>query len=133
MFEGMGVVGESDHWRTSVRATLERNLPRGVIVGAVIDRSSEPGLCAAGLLQIQESLGSPRFPRGEEGHISSVSTDQAWRRQGLAQRVVAFLVDEARTLDLERVELHASIDGESIYRKLGFRDRPGGVELRLEL
>lgn len=133
MFNAMSADAENESWTPSARSLLERNLPTEAIIGAVIDRTGEPGLCGAGLLQIEESLGSPRFPRGLRGHISSVAVDVSWRRRGLGERIIHFLVDEARTLGLERVELHATNDGEGIYRKLGFRDRSGGVELRLEL
>jgi ribosomal protein S18 acetylase RimI-like enzyme len=133
MFNDMSADSENGEWINSTRAVLERHLPTATIVGAVIDRTSERGLCGAGLLQIEESLGSPRFPKGAKGHLSSVAVDVEWRRQGLGERIVQFLVDEARLLGLERVELHATEAGEGIYRRLGFRDRQGGIELRLDL
>jgi ribosomal protein S18 acetylase RimI-like enzyme len=67
------------------------------------------------------------------GHIGSVAVDPPWRRQGIGERIVTFLIDEARSHGLERLELHATPGGEGIYRRLGFRDRRGGIELSLDL
>jgi ribosomal protein S18 acetylase RimI-like enzyme len=133
MFQGMHSDIANNEWIESAAASLIRHLPLATIIGAVMDRVSEPGLCASGLLQIQEGLGSPRFPKGAVGHISSVAVDPEWRRKGIGERVLRFLVDEARNLGLERVDLHATPDGEGIYRRLGFHDRQGVVDLRLEL
>jgi len=133
MFGGMGIDTANAEWTVSTVRILERHLPSSTIVAAVVDRTLEPGICAAGLLQIQEGLGSPRFPKGLRGHVSSVAVDPEWRRRGLGEDILRFLLNEARTLGLERVELHATPDGERIYRKLGFHDRPVGVELQLDL
>jgi len=133
MFNDMHFEIANTEWIDSTTTSLERHLPTATIIGAVMDRVPEPGLRASGLLQIQEGLASPRFPKGVVGHISSVAVDPQWRRQGIGESVLRFLIVEARTLGLERVELHATPDGEAIYRKLGFHDRQGGVELSLEL
>lgn len=55
-------------------------------------------------------------------YILNVYTDPAYRRRGLAKQLVSQLVEEARTLGLNVVELHASNAGRPIYEKLGFKD-----------
>lgn len=133
MFRDMGVDLSSDAWKVTTTARLTRDLAVGVVIGAVVDRVSRSGLCASGVLQIHEVLGSPHFQKGVAGHVGSVAVDTEWRRRGVGERVLTFLIDEARVLGVERLELHATPAGEAIYRRLGFRDRQGGVELRLEL
>lgn len=131
MFDAIGIRDERDEWVDASRATLESGLAAGSILGAVVERGPEPGLCAGGLLHVHTMLGSPRFPRGSFGYIGSIAVDPPWRRQGLGEAVVTSLVNDARELGLERVELHATPDGERIYRRLGFGERGGGTELRL--
>jgi GNAT superfamily N-acetyltransferase len=133
MFRDMNPDVENGEWLDSSSGVLERHLSNATVIGAVADRPNGPGLCASGLLQIHEGLGSPRFPRGVFGYVGSVAVDPEWRKMGLGGGVIQFLIQEARTLRLERIELHATRDGERIYRKLGFRDRNGGIELRLEI
>jgi ribosomal protein S18 acetylase RimI-like enzyme len=131
MFDAIGIRDEKDEWIHASRAILESGLAEGSILGAVVERGREAGLCAGGLLHVHAMLGSPRFPRGAFGYIGSIAVDPPWRRQGLGEAIVTFLVSEARELGLERVELHATPDGERIYRRLGFGERDGGTELRL--
>ena len=132
MFEGMSARFSSDDGTAASRAVLTRRIVDGTIVAAVIDHSNGEGLCASGMLQLETNLGTPQFPRGRAGHLSSVAVDGTVRRQGLASDIVAYLVDLARELELERVELHATLAAEPIYRRLGFREREGGLEMRLE-
>jgi ribosomal protein S18 acetylase RimI-like enzyme len=44
------------------------------------------------------------------------------RRRGLARQVMLRLLDAARALKLDVVELHATEDGYPLYRSLGFED-----------
>lgn len=133
MYHGMGVDDSNDEWIEVTTRKLTSELARASIVGGVVERVSQPGLCGAGLIRLDEVLGSPRFPKGLVGHVGSVAVDPEWRRRGIGESILRFLIDEARRRGVERVELHATPDGESIYRRLGFRDRQGGVELRLDL
>lgn len=133
MYHGMGVDDSNDEWKVVTARRLTSELPRATIVGGVVERRFEPGLCGAGLLRLDEVLGSPRFPRGLVAHVGSVAVDPEWRRRGIGESILRFLIDEARALGVERLELHATPDGEGIYRRLGFEDRGGGVELRMNL
>jgi GNAT superfamily N-acetyltransferase len=75
----------------------------------------------------------PHFPRGDAAYLFSVSTAPGFRRRGVARAVVSRLVDELTRLGVERVELHASNQGEEVYRDLGFEERHGSLEMRLVL
>ena len=68
----------------------------------------------------------PRPSRGGaisavEGIILNVYTEPAWRRRGIAERLVRACIDWARSRGVERIVLHASSDGRALYEKLGFR------------
>jgi ribosomal protein S18 acetylase RimI-like enzyme len=54
-------------------------------------------------------------------YILNVYTDPAYRRRGLARRLVSSLLEEARALNLNVVELHASNAGRPVYEGLGFQ------------
>jgi predicted GNAT family acetyltransferase len=49
-------------------------------------------------------------------------TETGWRGRGLATAIVVGLVDWYHATGVRRVFLHASEDGEAIYRGLGFRE-----------
>lgn len=98
----------------------------GPLQAFVTDAPDEPGLlaaCSVGV--IQQRLPSPSNPTGRTGYVLSVATDPRHRRQGHARAVVVATLDWFRGRGIERVDLHASQDGEHLYRGLGFLEPRG--------
>ena len=77
--------------------------------------------CTAWLLLVDKPP-SPRFPHGRTGVLFNVYTRPSHRKQGLAHQVMRALLDDARSLGLDVVELHATDDGYPLYKSLGFMD-----------
>lgn len=69
-------------------------------------------------------LPGPRLPDGRLGYVTSVFTDPAYRRRGYSRAIMQGLLRWFRERDVGRVDLHASVDGEPLYRALGFEDHP---------
>jgi GNAT superfamily N-acetyltransferase len=69
---------------------------------------------------------------GKLGYLLNFYTIPQARRRGIATRLLNELIKEARLLGLKYLHLHASKDGESIYRKAGFVE-PHMPELALRL
>ncbi len=44
------------------------------------------------------------------------------RKNGIASLLFLKLIEEAKQRNLDRVDLHATKDGEPLYRKFGFRE-----------
>jgi GNAT superfamily N-acetyltransferase len=130
LFESLDVTGPAG-WEANCAAVLRQAMSEGSVVVAVVDAPSGEGLAAAGSAEIQQRLPGPANPSGRLGYIGTMATDPAWRRHGMARRVLSLLLDELDRLGVERVELHATPDGEPLYRSAGFAERPGGVEMRL--
>jgi GNAT superfamily N-acetyltransferase len=57
-------------------------------------------------------------------------TDPAYRRRGLGRAVLAALLDWLWAHGVTLVELHATKDGDPLYRSFGFKD-PAQPQLRL--
>ncbi len=62
--------------------------------------------------------------------ILNVYTDPAYRRRGLARRLMQTMIDWCRREGFARVTLHASDDGRHLYQSLGFE---ASNEMRLKL
>ncbi len=131
MFESLGIDTTHPDWKAACRAHLEARLEDGNLVGAVVDQPRGPGLVASALAELSTRIPGPSRPTGSSAYLSSVSTDPAWRRRGMARAAVFLLLDELRRRGVRRVELHATPDGEPLYRSFGFLPRGGGRELRL--
>jgi len=69
---------------------------------------------------------------GRQGYILNMYTVPEARRQGICAALLEKMIDEARSLGLSRVHLHASKMGENVYRRRGFAE-PSDVELVLKL
>jgi ribosomal protein S18 acetylase RimI-like enzyme len=129
LFQSLGETG--DGWQPACADVLTRALYDHSMIVAVVDAPSGCGLAAAGSAEIQQRLPGPKNPSGRLGYIGTMATDPAWRRQGMATAVLRLLLDELDRRGIRRVELHATPDGEALYRATGFAERPGGVEMRL--
>ena len=98
---------------------LRRRLDRELFVYTA--REDGEILACAWLLEVEKPA-SPAFPTGKTGLVMNVYTKPAYRRQGLASRLIAALLAEAREMGIDPVELKATDAGYPVYRKAGFRD-----------
>jgi ribosomal protein S18 acetylase RimI-like enzyme len=131
MFDAMGIDAAGAAWRASAERHLQKVLSGGDVMAVVVDAPGG-GLAAGGVIEFQERIPSPGNPSGLFAYVSSMSTDLAWRRRGLARTVLAELLAEARRRGVDRIELHATADGMGLYRSVGFEPREGGgAEMRL--
>ena len=66
---------------------------------------------------------APDRPDGRlTGDVQTVYVHPEVRGLGVAGRLVTALLDVADDLGVERVSVHSSVDGERLYRRLGFGD-----------
>jgi GNAT superfamily N-acetyltransferase len=85
---------------------------------------------AGGGIMIFDYHSSPRDPFPKRAMIVNMYTDPAFRRQGIARRLMEIMIDWCRKGGFGSVWLHASDDGRPLYEKLGFRQTN---EMRLML
>ena len=69
-------------------------------------------------------------PDGRVGYVQWMSTDPAYRRQGLGRGVLRALLAWFEGGGIDNVELHASPDGAPLYKAEGFWRGTGGEALR---
>jgi ribosomal protein S18 acetylase RimI-like enzyme len=128
MYQSMGVA-VSESWRKAALEEIRTRLDRD-LVAFVVDRPDErSALASSGCGTIARRLPSPANPTGLVGYIQWVATDPGFRRRGFCDEVMRSLIAWYDEQGVPVIELHATPDGESIYRRLGF-DEYGGVALR---
>ena len=124
MFNAMGLDTSAPEWQEAGRHVTTRRLGSGDMAAWVID-GDEPGhLIAAGAGIINQRLPGPRNPSGRVGYLQWVATEAGYRRQGLARQVMQGLLGWFAEQQISVVELHATADGEPLYRSLGFGSPP---------
>jgi GNAT superfamily N-acetyltransferase len=68
-------------------------------------------------------------PSGNRAHIMNVYTKEAYRRKGIAKRLVEMLMDEARGMGVTHLSLDATDMGRPLYESLGFQASGEYMEL----
>ncbi len=138
MFHDMGDVPSDlfDEFRVKSKLAIEEMLTRGEYVGwlASPDDASDHIIGGAGV-QLQRALPRPfisvagtKVSDGRLGVIINVFTEPEWRRRGVAAMLLRRLIEWTRAEQIDRVILHASDEGRSLYERLGF---VAGNEMRL--
>jgi GNAT superfamily N-acetyltransferase len=123
----LGVTIRRSEKRT--RSWIERKLADGRLIG-FIARAPDGKVAGSGCVWIREEQPRPTNPRQAVPYLMSVYTEKPYRRRGAARSVVKKALKWCRDNGYERVVLHASDDGRSLYESLGF-ERTYEMRLRL--
>ena len=131
MFAEMG--GIEEHVLDRMQDATERYLREALIRNdyrAWLAETADADVVGGGGIAIVPWPGSPDFPATRRGWILGVYTEPAYRRRGIARRIMDTIVDWCRAEGFAHVSLHASDDGRVLYEKMGFRSTN---EMRLYL
>lgn len=128
MFRDMGTL-PADQYAPLLAAAehdLAAWLESGEYVSWVVSPLDRPSEIVGGAgIQIRKLLprpvpGSPAIRLGPEAIILNVFTERAWRRRGVARRLMEHAIAWSRDHGIARLVLHASSDGRPLYESLGF-------------
>jgi GNAT superfamily N-acetyltransferase len=127
MFQDMGKVsGDAfEVLRAKARARLDQWLESGDYVGWLATPADQPETVVGGAgVQLQPILPRPvdrsTIGEGRQGTIVNVFTEPQWRRRGIAGLLIKEIIAWSRAAQLDRLLLHASEVGRSLYEKSGF-------------
>jgi GNAT superfamily N-acetyltransferase len=124
MYDAMGLVASDERWRERAHDAFVNRLGRDMAVVVADDPTVTGRLAATGAGTITRRLPGPANPDACVGYIQWISTDPRWRRRGLARRITRSLLDWYDLMGVPWVELHATPEGEGVYRSLGFDEGP---------
>ncbi len=105
---------------SSSRKFFEDRLADGRFRAWVVESSSGEIVAGGGVL-VFEHLPSPRDPNPERPLIVNVYTDPAYRRRGIARKLMEIMIAWCRGGGFGSVTLYASPDGKPLYGTLGFK------------
>lgn len=131
MFEAMGVPGDTS-WHAPALAVTRAGLRDGWLAAFVVDEPGSARVVSGAAVGVSQRLPGPFDPTGRTGYVQYVCTEAGYRRRGLGRAVMSALVEWCRDNGVRSVELHATADGDALYRSLGFGE-PHRPNLRLSL
>lgn len=73
-----------------------------------------------------------QHPTGSRAHLMNVWTAPAYRRRGVARRLVTALMDEAKRRGATEISLDATEAGRPFYEELGFRANGEGMTMAFD-
>lgn len=68
-------------------------------------------------------------PSGYKAYIMNMYTSPAYRRRGIAYKILDLLVNEARNKNISCISLEATDMGRPLYEKYGFKKMNSEMEL----
>ncbi len=126
MLTAMGSDPSVPGWEQACTAAFARRLAEpDRFAGWVVDVDGSP--VASGVGWLEEHLPVPSAPDGRRGHIASMSTEPAHRRQGHGRAVLDALLGWFVDAGVSRVDLRATPDGRGLYERAGFSEIGGAA------
>ena len=127
MFQDMGDVSRDafETLRAKARVRLKEWLDSGDYVGWLATPADQPEMVVGGAgVQLQPILPRPvnasTVGEGLQGTVVNVFTEPQWRRRGIADLLIREIITWSKDEHLDRLLLHASDEGRSLYERLGF-------------
>lgn len=109
---------DMDEVREETRRYYERALPAGTHAAyLVLDGDRFAG---AGGVSFFEVMPTYHNPSGKKAYLMNIYTRPAYRRKGVAYKVLDLLVREAGSRGVTAVSLEATAMGRPLYEKYGF-------------
>jgi GNAT superfamily N-acetyltransferase len=118
-------------WVAEAERFFAEGLADGTIL-AVLARTDAGEAAGSAAASLRRDPPSPWNPSGRSAYVHTVATMPGFRRRGVSRELMAALLERLTELGIARVELHATDDGEPLYRDLGFAERGNNREMRLD-
>ncbi|GIH98990.1 GNAT family N-acetyltransferase [Planobispora takensis] len=106
-------------WEEAYADSLKERLGSADTAVYVVD-APQGGLAACGIGLIFDRFPGPSLPDGRYGYIQGMTTDPGHRRRGHSRAIMGALMEWYRASGIRKVDLHATSDGEPLYRQFGF-------------
>lgn len=131
MFESMGVTDQEKLSKMVIESTkyLLTNIPENLYIGWIAETNSKDIVGTLGLV-IDIHPPSPDNLSGKIGYIMNLAVYSEYQNQGIATRLLNTCFEWLKSNNISLISLHASKEGISLYKKLGFLNT---TEMRLKL
>ena len=93
-----------------------------LVVWIALEHDSIISTCGVCFFQYPPSYSNTT---GRIAYVTNVYTLDKYRKQGIATRLLEYIMKEIKERDYKVVRLHASSQGKRLYEKIGFIDAEG--------
>ena len=112
-----------------LREFFAKSLETGSFVSYIAWDGETPAACSGlTLIEVPPSYGDLS---GKKGYITNMYTRAAYRKRGIAGKLLDTLREYAAAAGCTKLELNASDAGYGVYKKYGFHDVKNEMELKI--
>lgn len=101
-----------------VEKYLQKFMDTEIFTGFVAEKDGE--IVGTSAIAFYDILPAALYMNGKLGYISNVFVFPEYRKQGIAKKLFELAVNEGLDRNCSKLTLHASKDGEPVYKKFGF-------------
>jgi len=101
------------------RRWIAARLSKGSLIGLVV-RTANGDVAGSGCIWLREEQPRPTSMRLVVPYLMSMYTVKRFRRRGVASLIVKSALEWCRKKNYDRIVLHASKEGRSVYEGIGF-------------
>lgn len=110
---------------------LLKHIPNNTFTGILAE--AEGQIVSTAFLAVSERPANTSFITGITGTILNVYTYPKYRRKGIATKVIALIIEEAKQLGISHIDLQATAEGKHLYEKMGFKESEIYTSMGLKL
>lgn len=111
---------EIAEFRKATEEYFDKQIRCGNFVG-YIGYAEKIHVCCAGFLLYEQPCLPGKLQR-KVGHMHNVYTIPSMRQKGIGEKLIRFIVEDAKTRGFYKITLNATKMGELLYNKCGFAD-----------
>ena len=118
-FSGQQTVEAIQEFKKYNQEYLHRAIQNNSFIAYLARHGSE--IAGVGGMVIREQPGNFKNPTGKVGYIFNMYTFPQFRRKGICSELLKLLLEQADRMGIVAFELHASEQGEFVYKQNGFQ------------
>ncbi|BCN30829.1 GNAT family N-acetyltransferase [Anaeromicropila herbilytica] len=123
-------ISDIEGFQSRTRQYLEEHIDKDdMIVFIAIDNNQIVSSC---MVCIVQTVPKPSCPNGISAELLNVYTLNEYRRNGYAEKLIHMLIQEVKSLGVEKIVLDYTDMGLPLYEKLGFKPLHNQMQLSLE-
>ncbi len=117
-FSGQQTAEAIQKFKKNNQEYLQRSIQNNSFIAYLARHGNE--IAGVGGLVLREQPGNFKNPSGKVGYIFSMYTFPQFRRKGVCSEILKLLLEQAGRMGIVAFELHASEQGEFVYKQNGF-------------
>lgn len=127
------LIDEGCHGENNITDELKKFFSSGITnkslsVWIAYEDETIIGTCGVCLFQYPPTY---RNPTGQVAYLTNVYTRDEYRRQGVATKLLEYTMEEIKSKGYKIVRLHASRQGQKLYKNLGFSNVDGIMAMEI--